>query len=196
MLTNTTGSGNTGIGVHANVSAGDLSNATAIGFEAIVDESNKVRIGNGDVTVVESAGSFSTLSDARFKSNVAEDVKGLDFILKLRPVTYQFSGKPIGSNQVGEYASLVNSSLGRRTGFIAQEVEKAANELHFNFDGVNKPQTDKGFYSLSYASFVVPLVKALQEQQAVIEKQQTELKSLKDQVEALTKAVQTLSTNK
>ena len=55
------------------------------------------------------------------------------------------------------------------TGFIAQEVEKAANEVGFNFSGVDAPKNENDFYGLRYAEFVVPLVKAVQEQQKVIE---------------------------
>ena len=57
----------------------------------------------------------------------------------------------------------------RQTGFIAQEVEAAARETGYDFDGVNPPKNPSDNYSLSYASFVVPLVKAVQEQQQQIE---------------------------
>jgi hypothetical protein len=55
------------------------------------------------------------------------------------------------------------------TGFVAQEVEKAANEVGFNFSGVDAPKNENDFYGLRYAEFVVPLVKAVQEQQKIIE---------------------------
>ena len=84
----------------------------------------------------------------------------------------------------------------RQSGFIAQEVEQAATEANYDFNGVKKPQNDRDTYGLSYSQFVVPLVKAVQEQQSIIEKQNDELKKLKEQVDALTKAVQTLSSNK
>ncbi len=90
-----TGSNNTALGAGANNTVGDLNNATAIGAGAIVDASNKVRIGNAAVTVIEGQVPFTTPSDGRYKFNVAEDVKGLDFILQLRPVTYQFDVKTI-----------------------------------------------------------------------------------------------------
>ncbi|HEY0732298.1 MAG TPA: hypothetical protein VGD33_07760, partial [Chitinophagaceae bacterium] len=79
---------------------------------------------------------------------------------------------------------------------IAQEVEQAATEANYDFNGVKKPQNDRDTYGLSYSQFVVPLVKAVQEQKSIIEKQHDELKKLKEQVDALTKAVQTLSSNK
>ena len=59
-----------------------------------------------------------------------------------------------------------------QSGFIAQEVEKAAQDLGYDFSGVDKPQNDKDIYSLRYAEFVVPLVKAMQEQQQTIENHQ------------------------
>ena len=49
------------------------------------------------------------------------------------------------------------------TGFVAQEVEKLAMELNYDFSGVDAPGNENGFYALRYGDFVVPLVKAVQE---------------------------------
>jgi trimeric autotransporter adhesin len=61
-----------------------------------------------------------------------------------------------------------------------QEVEAAARESGYNFNGVKKMNGENGFYTLSYESFVVPLVKAVQEQQQ-------QINELKKMVETLTK---------
>jgi hypothetical protein len=53
----------------------------------------------------------------------------------------------------------------RYTGFVAQEVEQAAKKLGYDFSGVDAPKEKDGMYGLRYAEFVVPLVKAVQEQQ-------------------------------
>lgn len=66
-----------------------------------------------------------------------------------------------------------------QTGFIAQEVEESANSLGFDFSGVDKPKNENDYYGLRYAEFTVPLVKAVQEQQKIIEEQQTQIDSLK-----------------
>ena len=204
----TDGSNNTAVGSNAEVTNIHLSNATAIGAGALVNASNKVRIGNTSVTVIEGQVPFTTPSDSRYKFNIKEDVKGLDFIIKLRPVTYQFDGKkfddqlrPAGfvNTSYNSNESYNEASSIRRTGFIAQEVEEAANETGFNFSGIIKPKTEKDHYGLSYESFVVPLVKAIQEQQQQIEKlkkENEELKKIKEQVEKLTKIVESLSANK
>jgi hypothetical protein len=201
LFTNVTGSSNTAIGFGADVSAGNLTNATAIGEGAIVNASNKVRIGNGAVTVIEGQVPFTTPSDGRFKNQIKEDVKGLDFIMQLRPVTYQFDvkrfdeqqkygdDKSVSASSYIKQASYDEAAAIRRSGFIAQEVEKAANTSGYDFSGIIKPKTDKDHYSLSYESFVVPLVKAVQEQQQIISKQQQMLDVLSKQNADLQKRV-------
>jgi hypothetical protein len=191
------GTGNTGLGAYTDVSSSTTNyiNATAVGGLAIVNASNKVRIGNNAVTVVEGAAPYTVLSDGRFKFGVQEDVKGLDFIMQLRPVTYQLDVKKFDDNErkgqrQDKEAMEANEALRpaydrastiRRTGFIAQEVEQAAKKAGYNFSGVIAPDTEKDHYSLSYESFVVPLVKAMQEQQRIIEALQREVQELKQQ---------------
>ena len=100
------------------------------------------------------------------------------FINKLQAVTYNLDaagldqllnpGRKKGMEGNGEAASQYNQALQEKaaityTGFIAQDVEKAAKELNYNFSGVDIPKNDKDVYGLRYAEFVVPLVKAVQE---------------------------------
>jgi hypothetical protein len=181
---------NTAIGFKADLINGFniINNATAIGSGAIVDASNKVRIGNAAVTVIEGQVPFTTPSDGRFKFNVTEDVKGLDFILQLRPITYQFDVKRFDDLLSSSDSSRQNISMNaaydkakhiRRSGFIAQEVEQAAMNTNYNFSGIIKPESPGGHYSLSYDAFVVPLVKAVQELTKKVETLQKELDALK-----------------
>jgi hypothetical protein len=181
------GTDNTIVGANADADRAGLINATAIGAGAIVNASNKIRIGNSAVTAIEGQVPFTTPSDGRFKFNVKEDVKGLDFIMQLRPVTYQFDVKRFEEryNKVPAKNMIMISydeaTFIRRTGFIAQEVESAANATGYDFSGIIKPKTTEDHYSLSYESFVVPVVKAIQEQQQMInelKKQNEELKRI------------------
>jgi hypothetical protein len=181
LTSDTTGDRNTAIGYYADVSSGGLINATAIGNEAVVNTSNKIRLGNGAVSVIE-GNSVYTVSDARFKKNVTEDVKGLAFINELRPVVYNFEAKKFDeflhrSNPENFQKNSSNidysaAEQSRKSGFIAQEVDKAAKKTAYDFDGVHVPQNDGDNYSLAYAQFVVPLVKAVQE----LSSQNSELK--------------------
>jgi hypothetical protein len=139
-----------------------------------------VRIGNTSITSIGGQVSWSTLSDGRFKKNVSEDVKGLDFITQLRPVTYQLDIDKINAaSYPGKSFAMDNSKSPRVSGFIAQEVEALANKIGYDFDGVDAPKNEKDFYGLRYAEFVVPLVKAVQEQQQIIEQQKKELDQYK-----------------
>ena len=195
LFNDITGFGNTGVGTRANVSSGNLTNATAIGFEAIVNASNKVRIGNASVTVIEGQVPFTTPSDGRYKFGVQEDVKGLDFIMQLRPVTYQFDVKKYDAN-LGISENTMGSGYDealkiRRSGFIAQEVEQAALKTGYNFSGIIKPKNPKEHYSLSYDAFVVPLVKAMQEQQQIIDELQKKNASLEERLNKLEKLLET-----
>ena len=203
---NIRGSNNTAIGYGASTSIDSLTNATAIGYNASVNASNKVRIGNSSVTVIEGQVPFTTPSDGRYKFNIEENIKGLDFILKLRPVTYQFDTKRFDA-QLNHPASQDNSRPDasanyaiqtaydeatriRRSGFIAQEVEQAANASGYDFSGIIKPRTEQDHYSLSYESFVVPLVKGMQEQQKIILEQQKKLTDLQQQLDELKQWIQ------
>ena len=55
----TTGSGNTILGTDADVAANNLSNATALGYGATVAASNRVQLGNTDVTNVKTSGTLT-----------------------------------------------------------------------------------------------------------------------------------------
>ncbi len=180
LLSNTTGSTLTAIGYGADVNPDGLTNATAIGNGAIVDASNKVRIGNANVTVIEGQVPFSNTSDKRFKYDIKNDVPGLEFIKKLTPVTYYFDEKKLDEytktgilRQAQDDIAMPAAYTGEKqlhTGFLAQDVEKIAKDLGYEFDGVHAPANNKDHYSLAYSQFIMPLVKGMQEQQVIIEK--------------------------
>ena len=48
-------------------------------------------------------------------------------------------------------------------------MDLSANNVGYDFHGVDKPKNENSHYGLRYTEFVVPLVKATQEQQEVIE---------------------------
>ncbi|MBK9338893.1 MAG: tail fiber domain-containing protein [Lewinellaceae bacterium] len=194
LNSNTTGSYNTALGYGTNVSSESLDNATAIGSGAWVNASNKVRIGNSAVTVIEGQVDWTFPSDARFKYNVHDDqVPGLAFIKQLRPVTYQFDARKFDEHvmqnmpdsiqqQRLSQSTFVRESAPVQTGFLAQEVERACRDLNFTFSGLHVPENNTDNYGLAYASFVPLLVKAIQEQQELINAQQTENAQLRQQL--------------
>jgi len=162
-----------------------------------VNVSNKIVLGNASVTYVGSSGQNFITSDARFKMNVNSDgIKGLEFILKLKPVQYQLKAKDLDlflrknmseeSKKCIEKTDYSQAESIVRSGFIAQDVEEAAKESGFNFDGVYSPKNiGDDYYAVSYSSMVVPLVKAVQEQQTIIENQNKKIDELQKQMDKL-----------
>jgi len=183
LLLNTSGANNTAVGNGAGVTAGAFTNATAIGYNARANASNTIRLGNASVTKIEGQVPFTTPSDGRYKFNILENVAGLSFIMRLRPVTYQFDVSRFDG--ITSTVAYDNARAIRRTGFIAQEVEAAARQVNYDFSGISMPDTKEGHYSLSYESFVVPLVKAVQEQQLMIQRQEAIIQELLKEVQRL-----------
>ncbi len=178
------------IGARACESCDDITNAIAIGYNAEATSNNQARIGNSSISSIGGYANWTNLSDGRFKTNVKEDIQGLDFILKLRPVSYRLDMDALANFQ-RKHKSKRNfegeqlKATEIQTGFIAQEVEQAARETNFNFHGVDVPKNEKSHYGLRYAEFVVPLTKAVQEQQAIIEKQQKTIDTQNKSIELL-----------
>ncbi|HYV93848.1 MAG TPA: tail fiber domain-containing protein, partial [Chitinophagales bacterium] len=190
---NTTGSSNIGIGLGADVSAGNLSNATVIGININVDASNKVRIGNSSVLSNGGQVSWTAYSDGRIKNDVQENVPGLEFIKALRPVTFHYDvkkeNKLLGINDTSNWEGKYDIEKIAFTGFIAQEVDAAAGKIGYDFSGVDKSGKVLG---LRYSDFVVPMVKAVQELDQENKKlkvensdQQKEIDELKSKVDQL-----------
>lgn len=180
---NSNGSNHTAVGHGAGTSTDLLQTTTALGYMATATGTDQVRIGTTTVASIGGYKAWSNLSDARFKTNVEQNVPGLAFIMKLAPVTYQLDvsglNRKLGlKDDAFDEASLTRAEGVRCTGFLAQDVEQAARELDFDFSGVDAPRNENDLYALRYAEFVVPLVKAVQEQQAMIERQQLEIDRL------------------
>jgi hypothetical protein len=207
LVDNQTGFELTGLGSLTDVSADGLSNSTAVGSNAIITASNQVKIGNTSVTSIGGQVGWTSFSDGRYKENIKQNVPGLEFINKLQPITYTLNinaiedkllaGKPGEKTQVNEplvkQAAQENSKI-IYTGFIAQEVERAANSLHYNFSGVDKPADEnKSFYGLRYGDFVVPLVKAVQELSAKDISKDSVIQDLQQQVAELKTMIQMLA---
>ena len=151
---NITGSNLTFIGFGANPTTNNLINATAIGYQATVDASNKVRIGNASISVIEGQVAWSNPSDRRLKENIVYSNRlGLDFINHLNTVSYNY---------------IADKNKVRYDGFIAQDIDQAMKEKDVPFSGLKK--SEDGMYSLAYSDFVMPLVNAVKELSAKIER--------------------------
>jgi hypothetical protein len=107
-------------------------------------------------------------SDARQKTNIIDTPLGLDFIMHLRPVQYNWKKEDDGKHQ----------------GLIAQDLEAVLKEKGIGFAGLRYDK-ESDTYGLAYTEFIAPLIKAVQEQQGQIEKQQKEIENLRAEIEKL-----------
>jgi len=210
LSNNTSGQYNSALGYNSGrfpTNSSNFTNTSALGYASNVNASNKIRFGNTNVTVIEGQVAYSWPSDGRFKSNIQENVPGLDFVMGLRPVTYKFDTKKFDEFLYKEAPDSVKAEvIGvqdysasqqiTHTGFVAQEIESLVNELGYDFDGLNVPKTEHQNYSVSYSTFVVPLVKAVQEQQVIIDDlkkkeadTQAKFDELQQKIEALEKLI-------
>jgi hypothetical protein len=181
------------LGANSNVNVADYSNVIAIGQGTICTASNQVTIGNSSTTSYRVYAGWSNISDGRYKKNLKENVPGLQFINKLKPVTYTLDATgidnllhkniPADRNESAEGKTVMQKATKekeqiRYTGFVAQDVEKAAKELNYDFSGIDAAKNENDLYGLRYAEFVVPLVKAVQELSAIVDKQQKQIDEL------------------
>jgi trimeric autotransporter adhesin len=164
---NTAGSANTFIGAYSDAAANNLINATAIGYGAVVTASNHVRIGDANVNYIGGAVNFNAVSDKRKKKDITDIAHGLDFIKALRPVEYRMIKE--GDNRLN-------------FGFIAQDIE-ALLGTNYNILGIegDKDRT----LSLRYTDFIAPMVKAMQEQQGIIEQQKKSIAEMRSELDAM-----------
>ncbi len=195
---NNKGDNNTFIGYEATSNDASFSNSTAVGSGSSIVDDAATMLGNAATKAVEAYASYYILSDGKYKKNVKENVAGLDFINKLRPVTYNMDvtglNKFLHADEKLFSKDMISSKEQKvYTGFIAQEVEKAANDVGYDFSGIKKPGSDKSFYALSYADFVPPLVKAVQQLSKQNDSLKEENASLQLQMNEMKAAIQMLA---
>ncbi len=188
-----------GSGTHPSSPA--VFNTISIGNDGYLNAfQNQAFIGNLSTIWIGGQVNWSTFSDSRIKTAVSEDIKGLDFITRLRPVSYykNFAAMTAltGNKEIEDSQGKFDGEQVKYSGFLAQEVEIAAKQSNYNFSGLHTPRGEFDLYSLSYAEFVVPLVKAVQEQQAIINSQQKIIDAQTNKMEQLEKRIAAIELKK
>jgi len=170
---NTNSSNNTFLGSGADTSSGTtLSNSTAIGSGAIVTASNKIRLGNTNVTSIEGQVAFTNASDRRLKKDITSTKYGLETILKLAPVDY-----------------LLKSNNLSQIGFIAQDLKPIVPEAVNGTEGdIEKGET----LGITYTTLIPILTKAIQEQEKNIQQQKNIIEKQKETIDSLIKRIDAL----
>jgi Chaperone of endosialidase len=168
LFTNTTGSNNTAIGSGANVFTGNLENATAIGAGAEVNASDKIRLGNAAVTVIEGQVAFTAVSDKTKKENF-QPVDGEEVLGKIR-------GLELSSwNFIGN-----DPKKFRHYGPMAQDFFAA-----FGHDGLGQIGSETTINSGDMAGILMIAVQALEKRTAELKQKEAQIAVLQSEVKDL-----------
>ncbi len=188
------------LGANTDVNGAGYYNVIAIGQDVTCTASSQARIGNAATNSIGGYANWTNISDGRVKRNIKQNVPGLQFINKLQPITYNLdltaadniiqaqrkdsAGKIIPLSSIETKARKAKEQI-IYTGFVAQDVEKAAKSLNYDFSGVDAAKNNKDLYGLRYAEFVVPLVKAMQELSKMNDEKDSAIQNLQNQINEL-----------
>ena len=172
------GSNNTAVGREAHRECSTGSNNTCLGNQAgrstspsntLNDESNTVCIGNNDVSAAFIKVAFQTGSDRRDKTDIEDFNFGLDWVNKMRPVTYRWDNRdwydgetPDGSKKAPQL----------ELGLIAQEELEIEKEFGFGKtkeDMLISSINSGGSYTMKYERIVPVLINAIKELSAEVQ---------------------------
>jgi len=146
----------------------------------ITTGSNEIVLGDENISEAHIQVDWTVASDARDKTDFAALDIGLDFVKSLKPVTYKWDKRSkYGDITAADYDLNAQNPDGTHKedwldiGFKAQEVEALEIASGYNKDNktnlVSSHSGDGKQMGLQYSKFVPILVKAVQEQQALIE---------------------------
>ena len=195
---NTTGYSNLALGHNALRNNTAYSYCTGLGYNAQVTGDRQVQLGGASDTVYAQK-AVVTRSDERDKIDITDSDLGLNFILKLKPRRYKMNPREAYFQTIentemtseniatNDYTAPNDGSKARKRphyGLVAQEVKQAMNELDIDFAGYLDSKVDGGedVLSLGYTEFIAPMIKAIQQQQEMIETLKKEILFLKGDV--------------
>jgi hypothetical protein len=112
------------------------------------------------------SGVYTPVSDRRMKSEIKPLYNSLSLLQKMRPATYRMK----------------SSSGKREIGFVAQQLEELFPEL---VNILVDDKTGKEIYTVNHGGIAVVAVKAIQEQQEIIDSQAETIEQLSDRLEDL-----------
>ncbi len=173
LRTNISGANNTAVGRGADVTLDNLSNATAIGANAKVDASNKIRLGDANVSVIEAQVALTVISDKTKKENF-QPVDGEEVLSKLRSLEIP------SWNLIGQ-----DPEKFRHYGPMAQDFFAA-----FGKDGVGTVGTPTTINTGDLAGILMIAVQRLEERNVELKTRAEEFNAeLKARVEELERAI-------
>ena len=196
MNANTTGQANTAVGQAAMQANTTGQNNVCLGYASgndalvtITTQSNYVVLGNNSTATLYCKTSTINTSDARDKTNVESIAVGLDYVRKLKPVTFNFDDRgwyPEGQAPDGSKACSIH-----RLGFLAQDILAAEQELGLPFNHVvNTDFPEK--LGIAPTNLIPILVKAIQELEQSLATATANISSLEQSLATVTANISSL----
>jgi len=150
--------GNVGVGLSILTNGGIPSHAFQVG---------------SDDCAKPTAGDWVGASDRRLKTDIKNYTDGLEKLMQVRPVTYRFNGKlglPTHKESVG---------------IIAQEMQEIAPYMILPLNDQSEEGKRENYLAYDGTALTYMLVNAVQEQQAIIEAQKSEINTLQSELASL-----------
>jgi len=127
--------------------------------------------------ISSATGAYTAVSDKRMKTNIKPMESILGKVMKMQPSRYEYN-----RNNPAKIQSI---------GFLAQDVEPLFPEV-VNKEKLENDTSGLGeIYGIDYAGLSVVAIKAIQEQQKIIEQQNADIELLKQQMEELKQLIKT-----
>jgi hypothetical protein len=165
LYSNTTGAGNTANGYNAGYGLGTYSNTTGANNTFIGNESvgasatanNVVTLGNGSIATLRcQVTSITSLSDKRDKQDIENLSAGLDFVGKLRPVSFVWNTRDKAKINIPD------------AGFIAQELLDVQETTGITIPNLVSQENPEKLEA-AYGTLIPVLVQAIKELKAKVE---------------------------
>ena len=179
----TSGGWNTCIGYGSNAAA-TANNQIAIGNGAVSSGANVGIWGNASISQSDITVDWNVTSDRRIKKDIVDSDIGLSFINALKPRKFRRKHpsewdveilekryKEGGSQYDDEADKVIKDEFDDEkvwNGLIAQELKESMDELDVEFSGWNESPNSK--QGIQYSTLVIPLIKAVQELSAEVER--------------------------
>ncbi|HEX5065378.1 MAG TPA: tail fiber domain-containing protein [Myxococcota bacterium] len=187
-LQNTIGARNVAVGRYAGINQTTGNDNIYLANQGVAGESGQIKIGTagthtgttiagisgatssgGIAVLVNASGKLgTTTSSARFKQNVRDMDHASDFVMKLRPVAFEYLEEAVGAEESKE----------TQYGLIAEEVAEVAPELI-------APDAEGRPWSVKYHELPALLLNELQKQERVIAEQRAVIAKLSERIERL-----------
>ena len=141
-------------------------------------------------------GSWTAASDKRLKNNIVSFNDGLEELVKVKPVKFNYNDKSGFTDLDKQYIGVIAQDLIEVAPYMVEE-SNFWQEVVEDENGVERiVKEGEKFYTVDPSAFTYILINSVQEQQSIIESQKAEIDELKAQMIEMQAAIKTLTNKK